>query len=170
MIAKQMVTETSKQLLDKFHRTPRLTKVEKLVFSGVGKPDVYNITAPFHYDGEEVIVGRVEERNSEFSQVFFFSRSNEVWKPRVHTQTYNLQDPFITFIKGELIFGGVEVITAADNPNKIVSLGYSILSRVPYRFVTSLFVRSRYDEGYSVDSTCRRQDRRFYKTARAQGG
>ncbi|MED4600678.1 DUF1861 family protein [Paenibacillus validus] len=121
MREKQPVIETCKQLLDKFHAAPRETKVEKLVFSGVGNRDVYNITAPFRYDGEEVIVGRVEERNSEFSQVFFFTCTNQVWKPRVHTHTYNLQDPCITFIKGELIFGGVEIITSADNPDKIVS-------------------------------------------------
>ncbi|WP_375782093.1 DUF1861 family protein [Paenibacillus baekrokdamisoli] len=30
------------------------------------------ITAPFQYDGEEVILGRIEERDSEFSQLFFF--------------------------------------------------------------------------------------------------
>lgn len=73
---------------------------KQTVFSGVGNRDVYNITAPFRYDREEVIVGRVEERDSEFSQVFFFTRTNQVWHPRVHTHTYNLQDPCITFIKG----------------------------------------------------------------------
>ncbi|QYR20230.1 DUF1861 family protein [Paenibacillus sp. sptzw28] len=136
MIVEGTEAETCEQLLVKFRAAPRAAKVEKLMFSGVGKRDVYNITAPFNYDGEEVIVGRVEERDSEFSQVFFFTQTDEVWNPRVHTHTYNLQDPFITMIKGELIFGGVEVITAADNSNKIVS------------WVTQFY------RGLSIDSLC----------------
>ena len=93
-------TQTCKQLLDIFYAEPRITKVEKLVFSGVGNRDVYNITAPFQYDGEEVILGRVEERDSEFSQVFFFTRDHLVWSPREHTHTYNLQDPCVTIHQG----------------------------------------------------------------------
>lgn len=73
MTRKTKKIQTCKQLLDTFYAKPRITKVEKLAFSGVGNRDVYNITAPFLYDGEEVILGRVEERDSEFSQVFFFT-------------------------------------------------------------------------------------------------
>ncbi|AIQ38923.1 DUF1861 family protein [Paenibacillus sp. FSL R7-0297] len=113
---------TCNELLDTFYAYLRTVHVEKLVFSGVGGRDVYNITAPFLHDGEEVILGRVEERDSEFSQVFFFTfREDGVWVPRAHTHTYSLQDPCVTRIKGELIVGGVEVITAGDNPQKIVS-------------------------------------------------
>ncbi|OKP99453.1 DUF1861 family protein [Paenibacillus sp. P46E] len=114
-------TATCNELLDTFFANLRTVHVEKLVFSGVGKRDVYNITAPFMHDGEAVILGRVEERDSEFSQVFFFTLREGVWIPRAHTHTYNLQDPCVTLIKGELIVGGVEVITAADDPNRIVS-------------------------------------------------
>ncbi|MBP1991855.1 DUF1861 family protein [Paenibacillus eucommiae] len=137
MTKEQRKTETCKQLLDTFYASPRTTKVEKLSFSGVGHRDVYNITAPFRYDGEEVILGRVEERDSEFSQVFFFTYdNNHIWTPREHTHTYNLQDPCWTIIKGELIIGGVEVITAADNPEKIVS------------WVTQFY------RGFQIDSLC----------------
>jgi hypothetical protein len=108
-------------MLADFHAHPRITRVEKLIFAGVGNRDVYNITAPFRYGGEEVLMGRVEERNSEFSQVFFFSRSQKVWSPRPHTHTYNLQDPFVTLIQGELIVGGVEVIGAPDDPASITT-------------------------------------------------
>ncbi|ULO07313.1 DUF1861 family protein [Paenibacillus sp. 19GGS1-52] len=112
---------TCEQLLDTFFANLRVTTVKKLTFSGVGNRDVYNITAPFQYNGEEVLLGRVEERNSEFSQVFFFTCEDEVWSPRIHTHTYNLQDPCMTIIKDELIVGGVEVITDVDVPDKIVS-------------------------------------------------
>lgn len=136
MTRKAAQVETCKQLLDTFYANPRITKVEKLTFSGVGNRDVYNITAPFQYDGEEVLLGRVEERDSEFSQVFFFTCDNQVWSPRMHTHTYNLQDPCTTIIKGELIVGGVEVFTAADNPGKIVS------------WVTQFY------RGFQIDSLC----------------
>jgi hypothetical protein len=121
MIVKKTEARTCNELLEEFHKNDQINIVEKLVFSGVGGRDVYNITAPFIDEGQEVIVGRVEERLSEFSQVFFFSQTNQIWTPREHTHTYNLQDPFITRIKGELVFGGVEVITAQDDPTKIIS-------------------------------------------------
>src|SRR6476646_11995545 len=121
MTRKPIQTESCEQLLKAFYASPRSTKVKKLVFSGVGNRDVYNITAPFNYGGEEVLLGRVEERSSEFSQVFFFTCEHEVWSPRIHTHTYNLQDPCVTMINGELIVGGVEVITAPDQPEVIVS-------------------------------------------------
>lgn len=136
MTRKSITTESCKQLLETFYANPRITKVQKLTFSGVGNRDVYNITAPFQYDGEEVLLGRVEERDSEFSQVFFFTCKNQVWSPRIHTHTYNLQDPCMTIIKGELIIGGVEVITAVDNPSKIVS------------WVTQFY------RGFHIDSLC----------------
>lgn len=72
-------TATCNELLDTFYANPRTVHVEKLVFSGVGGRDVYNITAPFLHDGEEVILGRVEERDSEFSQVFFLHPARMVY-------------------------------------------------------------------------------------------
>jgi hypothetical protein len=118
------MTKTSRELLEEFHRNGRVKIVEKYTFTGVGDRDVYNISAPFKDMNEQFVVGRVEERHSEFSQVFFFTkdaRDDKIWSPKEHTHTYNLQDPFVTRIAGELIFGGVEIITAIDNPNKIVS-------------------------------------------------
>src|SRR5690554_3352672 len=118
------MTKTSRELLEEFHRNGRVKIVEKYTFTGVGNRDVYNISAPFRDNNELFVVGRVEERDSEFSQVFFFTKDEQddkIWSPREHTQTYNLQDPFVTRIAGELIFGGVEIITDIDNPNTIIS-------------------------------------------------
>lgn len=85
MTRKPAQVETCKQLLDTFYANPRITKVEKLTFSGVGNRDVYNITAPFQYDGEEVLLGRVEERDSEFSQVFFYMRQSGMESSHAYT-------------------------------------------------------------------------------------
>ena len=39
-----------------------------LQFESVGERDVYNITAPFQFNGKTLLAGRVEKRDSEFAQ------------------------------------------------------------------------------------------------------
>ncbi|MCJ8012159.1 DUF1861 family protein [Paenibacillus sp. KQZ6P-2] len=82
---------------------------EKLIFDGVGQKDVYNITAPFEDEGEAVIAGRVESRDSEHSEVVFFVERDGKWIPREGAPVLVLQDPFHTRIGGELIVGGVQI-------------------------------------------------------------
>ena len=64
---------TCQQLLLEFNNLNFKDNSSKIHFSGVdsGK-DVYNITAPFVSGGKRYIGGRVESRDSEQSQVFFF--------------------------------------------------------------------------------------------------
>ncbi|WP_205620183.1 MTP-1 family protein [Cohnella thermotolerans] len=81
---------------------------EKLVFEGVGDKDVYNIAAPFEDGGGPVIAGRVESRDSESSDIVFFTQREGIWTPREGAPVLRLQDPFHTRIGGELIVGGVE--------------------------------------------------------------
>ncbi|MGL1958301.1 MAG: DUF1861 family protein [Colwellia sp.] len=82
---------------------------EKLSFESVGDQDVYNITAPFVSVGKMIIAGRVEPRDEEHSNVMFFEQKDDSWYPITDAPVFKLQDPFITFINGELIFGGVEI-------------------------------------------------------------
>ncbi|MGZ9583638.1 MTP-1 family protein [Paenibacillus marinisediminis] len=89
--------------------SPMAKDAEKLNFTGVGDKDVYNITAPFLDQGELVIAGRVESRDSEHSEVFFFVERDGAWVPREGAPTFELQDPFFTRIRGELIVGGVQI-------------------------------------------------------------
>jgi len=86
---------------------------KKLNFKGVSLKDIYNITAPFIDNGIETIAGRVEDRNSELSQVMFFQKYDNIWCHVINSPIFNLQDPFFTKIKGELIIGGVQ--TFKDN-------------------------------------------------------
>ncbi len=109
------MTFTVIQLLNQFRQHPSLNKGEKLHFTGVGDRDVYNITAPFADRNEKVIAARVEPRESEYSEVMFFSNEGEEWKPRKAAPTFELQDPFIVTIHEQLVFGGVEV---APDPAK----------------------------------------------------
>ncbi len=85
---------------------------KKILFRGTGGRDFYNPTAPFHvmFDGRavKVMAGRVEARDSEASEVVFFEKKREGWRPLPGAPVLALQDPFTTTIDGELIFGGVE--------------------------------------------------------------
>lgn len=101
--------KTCAVLLKELENAPQPFNPEKLVFKGVGERDVYNISAPFEDNGELVIAGRVEPRDSEHSEVYFFVNRNGQWIPREGAPVFPLQDPFVTKIDGELIFGGVQV-------------------------------------------------------------
>ncbi|WP_233569714.1 MTP-1 family protein [Falsibacillus albus] len=101
--------KTCEELLREFADEEQAATPEIIRYTGVGKRDVYNITAPFEDDGELVIAGRVEERDSEHSNVYFFVKRGDEWIPREGAPVFELQDPFITRIKGELIVGGVQI-------------------------------------------------------------
>ena len=81
----------------------------KIHFTGVGGYDVYNITAPFASANKTVIAGRVEPRDQENSTVIFFEENDGVWTPIPDAPIFELQDPFVTVIHNELVFGGVEI-------------------------------------------------------------
>jgi hypothetical protein len=94
----------------------------KLIFKGVGDKDVYNITAPFEDEGEYVIAGRVEARDSEHSQIMFFVEQDGEWVLRDGSPALTLQDPFCTRIDGMLVLGGVEIFPHPNpTPEHILS-------------------------------------------------
>lgn len=76
-----------------------------------GPIDVYNNTKPFLSNGETYIAARVEPRDLNFhSKVVFFKKISEKWIAQ-EEPTFGLEDPFITTINGELVFGGVQTFT-----------------------------------------------------------
>ena len=81
--------------------------------------DVYNITAPFEWDGKTLLAGRVEARESEHSEVVFFQRKEEGWVPVLDAPMLKLQDPFVTIAEGILVVGGVEVFPDSENPDRL---------------------------------------------------
>jgi Protein of unknown function (DUF1861) len=109
------MTKTCAELLEIYLEKDQPLYPEKLTFTGVGERDVYNITAPFEDEGDLVIAGRVEARDSEHSEVYFFVNRDGVWTPREGAPVYKLQDPFVTRIAGELILGGVEIFPHPTN-------------------------------------------------------
>ncbi|MEO0413387.1 MAG: DUF1861 family protein [Verrucomicrobiota bacterium] len=91
---------------------------EKILFTGVGEKDVYNITAPFQYRGTTTIAGRVESRDEELSTIVLFTEGDDgQWSPLPDAATFEgLQDPCITLIDGKLLLGGVRFpVTVGDD-------------------------------------------------------
>lgn len=118
MMKLEWKTKTCKELLLEYQPAPN--KGRKLHFAGVGERDVYNITAPFWNEGELYIAGRVEERNSEESEIIFFTCQNAVWTPKLDLPKFQLQDPFITRINGEWVFGGVYLYFDSEASRTII--------------------------------------------------
>ena len=81
----------------------------KLHFCDVDGQDVYNTTAPFFSANKTIIAGRVEPRDQEHSVVMFFEQKEGLWHPIPEAPIFTLQDPFISFVQGDLVFGGVEI-------------------------------------------------------------
>lgn len=90
----------------------RRAEGRRLRFTGIGRRDAYNPTAPFktRFRGRtlEVLAARVEARDSEQSEVIFFEKNRGRWRPLPGAPRLKLQDPFVSRIGGELILGGVE--------------------------------------------------------------
>lgn len=133
----QTKPQTCQELLKEFEKHPLNTFGEKLYFKGVGDRDVYNITAPFEDEGELVIAGRVEKRDSEQSEVLFFIEKDGYWQPKPGTRSFKLQDPFISKVHGQLIFGGVQTFPHPEDPNSlsyrtIFYKGENIANLVPF--------------------------------------
>ncbi|ANE46920.1 hypothetical protein SY83_12255 [Paenibacillus swuensis] len=102
--------KTCQELLLQYANTQGSTSdVQKIVFTEVEGKDVYNITAPFLDEGELVIAGRVEARDSEHSDIMFFIQRGGRWGVREGAPILHLQDPFYTRVAGELVLGGVEI-------------------------------------------------------------
>ncbi|WP_019004758.1 MTP-1 family protein [Cohnella laeviribosi] len=114
--------KTCKRLLAEYlDKNEVVTDPAKLEFAGVGDRDVYNITAPFEDEGELVIAGRVESRDSEHSHIMFFVERDGKWVPREGWPVLTLQDPFYTRVAGEIVVGGVEVY---PHPSKSGALAW----------------------------------------------
>ena len=98
-------------------QTPPVVDSRELVFDNVGARDVYNITAPFSLNGKTLLAGRVERRETEFSEIVFFEQTtNGHWTACfTHPDFVGLQDPCITRAGNDLLLGGVRYPVSMDN-------------------------------------------------------
>lgn len=112
-----------KELIEEYEKEKSVRDARQLIFLGVEGRDVYNITPDFVWEGKHYIAGRVEMRSNELSTVRLFEQVREdVYQAVLPELTFrNLQDPFVTVIKGELILGGVHIVCDPLHPEKIFS-------------------------------------------------
>jgi hypothetical protein len=90
-------------------QTPFPLETHNLQFDSVDGRDVYNITAPFRFNGKTLLIGRVEKRDTELSEIVIFEQfGHNRWNPFfTHPEFKGLQDPCVTWADEELVVGGV---------------------------------------------------------------
>ncbi|KAG5506358.1 hypothetical protein JIQ42_07976 [Leishmania sp. Namibia] len=94
-----------------FEREKKIYGKSILSFEGVNGYDVYNCSIPFTYNGKTYIFGRVE-KNDEWvhSHTILFEKvGDNRYRRDLQSITYNLEDPFVVKIHGEMVFGGTHV-------------------------------------------------------------
>lgn len=137
----------------------------KLNFLLKESKDVYNITAPFEWEGKTLLAGRVENRDSEHSEVIFFERKKESWVPVLDAPVLKLQDPFVTKVDNLLVAGGVEIFPDKDNP-------YALCWRTVFYKGKSLKSLERFAKGPDKMKDIRLlqlEDKRILVAVRPQG-
>lgn len=93
------------------HIDEKVYESVKLTFTGVEGWTVYNCSIPFQWNGREYIYGRVERRDQwANSHVRLFEKTGRDQYAVVRDHmTYQLEDPYIADIQGELTMGGTHV-------------------------------------------------------------
>ncbi len=82
-----------------------------LSFHGVEGYDVYNCSVPFIWKGKRYIFGRVERR-TEWMRSWvrlFYETGTDDWTLVPDSMIYQLEDPYISVIKDQLVLGGTHV-------------------------------------------------------------
>lgn len=82
-----------------------------LRFNGVDGYDVYNCCVPFEWKGRKYIYGRVEKRDEwarSMARLFEETGRDEYTLVR-DSIPYQIEDPYISLIQGELVLGGTHV-------------------------------------------------------------
>lgn len=133
----------AKEQLASFNQNKPSTMGELLVFTGTEGLDVYNTSIPFELEGKLIIAGRVESRSNEVSQTKFFEKAGDKWQLIPDAPVLDLQDPFITFIQGELWLGGVYVVWDGDRLVKYSTYFYrgTSLATLTFAFEGPLFMK-----------------------------
>lgn len=102
---------TLKQEKELFESRKNIYDSALLTFHGVEGFDVYNCSIPFRWQGKDYIYGRVEKREQwARSWVRLFERTGaDTYAVVPDMMPYQLEDPYIAFIHGEMVFGGTHV-------------------------------------------------------------
>lgn len=104
-----MSIKTKKQA---FERSATVYDRALLTFCGVEGYDVYNCSLPFTgKDGRKYIYGRVERRNEWANSTVSLFRcvGQDTYEKVPDSMAYQLEDPYVQRIGGELVLGGTHV-------------------------------------------------------------
>ncbi|KAG5485055.1 hypothetical protein LSCM1_07136 [Leishmania martiniquensis] len=108
-----------KEQKEAFEANKRVYESVLLTFKGVDGYDVYNCSVPFFYKGKRHIYGRVEKREVwAASHVRLFEETGKDEFTAVPELSWELEDPYIQNVKGEMVFGGTHV---RKNGNKVLT-------------------------------------------------
>ncbi|SEO51956.1 Protein of unknown function [Amphibacillus marinus] len=111
--------QTVDKLLVAFREEAKTSTPKKIIFHGVEGYDVYNPTAPFQWNDQTLMIGRVEKRDSEHSKAIFFQEKAGEFYRLEGMPEYQLQDPYVSFIGGKIVFGGTEIYPHPDDATKL---------------------------------------------------
>lgn len=103
---------TIKEKKDIFDKEKKIYDSALLTFIGADGWDIYNCSLPFTgTDGKRYIFGRVEKPDEwANSYVWLFEETaKDTYKRVSDSMTYQLEDPFLQRIHGELVMGGTHV-------------------------------------------------------------
>lgn len=122
MITTAVKPRSCRELLRDYEKTKRILRNDRLPFSYREGYDVYNVSVPFHDETGTYIAARVDRRRSERSKVVIFGEEDGVFRPAFPRIVFHsFQDPFVAYVGGELVLGGVQVETDPLRPRRIVN-------------------------------------------------
>nr|WOZ50633.1 AncZ [synthetic construct] len=100
-----------KEQRKQFEANKKIYESAILTFHGVEGFDVYNCSIPFEWNGKRYIFGRVERREEwARSWVRLFEETGKDEYTLVpDSMIYQLEDPYISLINGEMVMGGTHV-------------------------------------------------------------
>lgn len=114
------------QLRDEFEKTKKVYDCALIKFIGVDGFDVYNCSIPFVWNGNKYIYGRVEKRDEwarSWVRLFKETGKDEFTLVK-ESMIYQLEDPYIAEIGGELVLGGTHVPYRCGEPNSFSGYFY----------------------------------------------
>lgn len=98
-------------LKESFEKEKQIYENALITFKGLDGFDVYNCSVPFNYQGKRYIFGRCEKRSEwvHSNTILFEETGKDEFTRATGAMTFNLEDPFVVKIHGELVFGGIHV-------------------------------------------------------------
>jgi hypothetical protein len=94
---------------NRFEEGEKLDRGEKLVIESLPNKRIYNPSAPFKIEENFYLFCRVEDRTNGTSEARLFQQKGNEWILVKNYPTFNLEDPFITFLNDGILFGGVDL-------------------------------------------------------------